>query len=152
VDSSNSGTLYVGTDIGVFVSLDGGATWARENTGFANTVVESLTIGSVGNTLNLFAFTHGRGAWRVALGPASLKLRSASVVGKKLFVFGQGFQIGAKILLNGALQKKTLNDDASPTTNLVGKKAGKFIPQGQTVTLQIANPDGALSPEFKFAR
>ena len=152
VDSSNSGTLYVGTDIGVFVSLDGGATWARENTGFANTVVESLTIGSVGNTLNLFAFTHGRGAWRVALGSASLKLRSASVVGKKLFVFGQGFQIGAKILLNGALQKKTLNDDASPTTNLVGKKAGKFIPQGQTVTLQIANPDGALSPEFKFAR
>ena len=151
VDSSNSQTLYLGTDIGVFVSLNGGATWARENTGFANVVVESLAIGSVGSSLNLFAFTHGRGAWRVSLGPASLKLRSASIVGKKLFVFGQGFQIGAKILLNGE-QQKTNNDDASTATNLIGKKAGKFIPQGQPVTLQVANPDGALSPEFKFTR
>ena len=151
VDSSNSQTLYLGTDIGVFVSLNGGATWARENTGFANVVVESLAISSVGSNLNLFAFTHGRGAWRVPLGPASLKLRSASIVGKKLFVFGQGFQIGAKILLNGE-QQKTNNDDASTATNLIGKKAGKFIPQGQPVTLQVANPDGALSPEFKFKR
>jgi len=151
VDPSNSQTLYVGTDIGVFVSLNGGATWARENTGFANTVVESLAFGSVGTTLNLFAFTHGRGAWRVPVGPASLKLRSVSIVGKKVFLFGQGFQPGAKLLLNGA-QQKTLIDETSPATNLIGKKAGKFIPQGQTVTLQIANPDGELSPEFKFTR
>ena len=152
VDSSNSQTLYVGTDIGVFVSLNGGATWARENTGFANTVVESLSIGSVGSNLNLFAFTHGRGAWRVPLGPASLRMRSVSIVGKKLLVFGQGFQNGAKILLNGERQKKTFNDDASPATNLVGNKAGKFISQGETVTLRVANPDGALSPEVKFTR
>jgi len=152
VDSSNSQTLYVGTDIGVFVSLNGGANWARENTGFANTIVESLAIGSVGNTLNLFAFTHGRGAWRVPLGPASLKMRSVSIVGKKLFVFGQGFESGAKIQLNSEQQKKTFNDDASPATNLVGNKAGKLIQQGQTVTLRVANPGGALSPEFKFTR
>ena len=152
VDSSSSQRLYVGTDVGVFVSLDGGATWARENTGFANTVVESLSIGSVGGTLNLFAFTHGRGAWRVPLGPASLKIKSASVVGKKLFVFGQGIQDGAKILVDGELQQKTNNDDASPTTNLVGKKAGKFIAQGQTVTLTVRNPDGTVSPEFRFTR
>ena len=151
VDPTNSQTLYVGTDIGVFVSLDGGASWARENTGFANTVVESLAFGSVGSNLHLFAFTHGRGAWRVQLGPAPLKLRSVSVVGKKLFAFGQGFQPGAKVQLNGE-QQKTRNDDTSPTTNLIGKKAGKFIPQGQTVTLRVANPDGALSPEFRFTR
>lgn len=151
VDPSDSHTLYVGTDIGVFVSQDGGQTWARENTGFANTVVESLAIGSVGSRLNLFAFTHGRGAWRVPLGPATLKMRSASLVGKKLLVFGQGFQAGAKLLLNGA-QQKTVSDEVSPTTNLFGKKSGKFISPGQTVTLQVANPDGAVSPEFKFTR
>jgi hypothetical protein len=152
VDSSNSQTLYVGTDIGVFVSLNGGGTWARENTGFANTVVESLAIGSIGSTLNLFAFTHGRGAWRVPLGPASLKMKSVSVVGKKVFVFGQGFQPGAKLWLNGERQKKGFNDDANPTTNFVANKAGKLIPRGQMVTLQIGNPDGELSPEFKFTR
>jgi hypothetical protein len=142
----------VGSDIGVFVSLDGGGTWARENTGFANTVVESLAIGSVGSTLNLFAFTHGRGAWRVPLGPASLKMKSVSIVGKKVFVFGQGFQPGVKLWLNGERQQKGFNDEANPTTNTVAKKAGKLIPIGQTVTLQVGNPDGELSPEFKFTR
>ena len=151
VDSSNSQTLYLGTDIGIFVSLDGGATWARESTGFANTIVESLAIGSVGSNLNLFAFTHGRGAWRVPLGPAQLKLKSVSIVGKRLIVFGQGFKEGAKILVNGE-QQKTLIDDTSPWTNVIGKKSGKFIAQGQTVTLQVVNPDGALSQEFRFTR
>ncbi|MGH9800983.1 MAG: WD40/YVTN/BNR-like repeat-containing protein, partial [Blastocatellia bacterium] len=32
VDTSNTARLYVGTDLGVFVSLDGGATWTVENT------------------------------------------------------------------------------------------------------------------------
>jgi hypothetical protein len=151
VDPSNGQVLYVGTDIGVFVSLNGGSTWARENTGFANTVVESLSISSFGSNLALFAFTHGRGAWRVTLGPAPLKIKSASIVGKKLLVFGQGFQAGAKLLVNGE-QQKTLSDDATESTNLIGKKAGKFISQGQTVTLQVSNPDGLRSPEFKFTR
>jgi hypothetical protein len=66
VDPSNTSRLYVGTDLGVFVSRDGGATWAVENNGFANTVTETLAMGSVSGVPNLFAFTHGRGAFRVA--------------------------------------------------------------------------------------
>ena len=65
VDPTNRLTLYVGSDLGVFTSTDGGATWAVENTGFANVVTESL----VRNGTNLYAFTHGRGAWRVAMTP-----------------------------------------------------------------------------------
>jgi hypothetical protein len=79
-------------------------------------------------------------------------MKSVSVVGKKVFVFGQGFQPGAKLWLNGERQKKGFNDDASPTTNLIANKAGKLIPRGQMVTLQVGNPDGELSPEFKFTR
>jgi photosystem II stability/assembly factor-like uncharacterized protein len=56
-------TLYIGTDLGVFVTTDGGANWMRENTGFANVVVEHLEL----NNGRLFAFTHGRSAWSVAL-------------------------------------------------------------------------------------
>jgi subtilisin-like proprotein convertase family protein len=66
VDPSNTSRLYVGTDLGVFVSLNSGATWAVENTGFANVVTESLAMNGSGS--NLFAFTHGRGAWRMSLG------------------------------------------------------------------------------------
>ncbi|MGV8042390.1 MAG: hypothetical protein AB2L07_20875 [Thermoanaerobaculaceae bacterium] len=71
VDPTAPYRLFLGTDLGVFVSLDGGATWAVENTGFATAVTESLSLlrPSDGRTL-LFAFTHGRGAWRVEVPPA----------------------------------------------------------------------------------
>ena len=67
VDPSNTARLYVGTDLGVFVSLDSGVTWAVENTGFANVIVESLALNTVGGVTSLYAFTHGRGAWRVTV-------------------------------------------------------------------------------------
>ncbi|MBK8286861.1 MAG: hypothetical protein IPK97_19460 [Ahniella sp.] len=54
--------VFVGTDLGVFTSIDAGATWYVENTGFAKTPVESMKFDAAGN--NLFAFTHGRGAWK----------------------------------------------------------------------------------------
>jgi hypothetical protein len=63
VDPTNTSRLYVGTDLGVFTSIDGGGSWAVENSGFANVRTEALAItGS-----KLFAFTHGRGAYRVGL-------------------------------------------------------------------------------------
>jgi len=151
VDRSDSQRLYVGTDIGVFVTLDGGANWARENTGFANVITESLAIGSTGTNNALFAFTHGRGVWRVELGPADLRILSASVSGKKLLIHGQGFSTGAQLILNGN-PEKTKTDNQSPNTNLFGKKAGKKISAGQTVTLRVRNSDGSLSPEFVFTR
>lgn len=63
IDPIDTQRLYAGTDIGVFVSLNGGTTWAVENTGFAKVITESLVV----NGANLYAFTHGRGAWRVPL-------------------------------------------------------------------------------------
>lgn len=70
VDPTNTQRLYIGTDIGVFASPDGGTTWAVENTGFANAPVEWLALGQFGGSTHLFAFTRGRGAWRVPLGQA----------------------------------------------------------------------------------
>jgi hypothetical protein len=67
VDPNDNQRIYVGTDLGVFVSLDGGANWARETTGFSNTVVESLSAVNNNGVTTLFAFTHGRGAFRVAI-------------------------------------------------------------------------------------
>jgi hypothetical protein len=67
VDPNDGQRIYVGTDLGVFVSLDGGANWARETTGFSNTVVESLTAVNNNGVTTLFAFTHGRGAFKVTI-------------------------------------------------------------------------------------
>ena len=69
VDPNDRQRLYIGTDIGVFVTLDGGANWARENGGFANVIVERLAIAKQpqSGVPELYAFTYGRGAWRAPL-------------------------------------------------------------------------------------
>jgi hypothetical protein len=70
IDPNDNQRIYVGTDLGVFVSLDGGQNWARETTGFSNVVVESLSAVNNNGVTTLFAFTHGRGAFKVTI-PAS---------------------------------------------------------------------------------
>ncbi|MEW6211782.1 MAG: hypothetical protein AB1631_25725, partial [Acidobacteriota bacterium] len=65
--------------------------------------------------------------------------------GKKLFVDGQMFDSGAKILLNGS-QQKTRYESA---TRLIGKKAGKKIKPGDRV--QVRNSDGSLSNEVTYS-
>jgi uncharacterized repeat protein (TIGR01451 family) len=77
VDPNNTSRIYVGTDLGVFVTLDGGANWAKETTGFSNTVVKSLEIKNVGGISTIYAFTHGRGAFKVSI-PASCATVPAS--------------------------------------------------------------------------
>ena len=67
MDTGDPSRLYIGTDLGVYVSLDSGAHWAVENAGFANVVTHKLWVNSIGQAHTLFAFTHGRGAYRVPL-------------------------------------------------------------------------------------
>ena len=67
VDPDDGNSLYVGSDLGVYVSVDQGGTWASMNTGgFANVVVETLEFQ---NASTLYAFTHGRGAYRASVTP-----------------------------------------------------------------------------------
>lgn len=66
IDPQDTNRLYIGTDIGVFVSLDGGANWARENTGFANVIVEALSLKNDAPRY-LYAYSHGRSVFRVPL-------------------------------------------------------------------------------------
>jgi acetyl esterase/lipase len=80
-----------------------------------------------------------------------LRITDAAVSGKKLYVFGNKFEDGAVILLGGEPQKSK-NDEQSPKTKLIAKKAGRKIEPGQTVMLQVKNPDGSLSEEFIFRR
>jgi hypothetical protein len=48
--------------------------------------------------------------------------------------------------------KKTGNDPDNPTTLITARKAGKSIGRGQTVVLQVRNPDGTASEAFAFTR
>src|SRR5688572_20405135 len=68
VDPEDRQRLYLGTDLGVMVSIDGGQTWMTEETGFGPAVTMWLSlIRTPAGQKQLFAFTHGRGVWRVTL-------------------------------------------------------------------------------------
>jgi hypothetical protein len=55
--------LFLGTDLGILISTDAGATWHPENE-FPAVITESIFIGQGPRGRALYAFTHGRGAWR----------------------------------------------------------------------------------------
>jgi photosystem II stability/assembly factor-like uncharacterized protein len=68
VDPDDRQRLYLGTDLGVMVSIDGGRTWMTEETGFGPAVTMWLSLlRTTAGQKQLFAFTHGRGAWRVTI-------------------------------------------------------------------------------------
>ena len=79
-----------------------------------------------------------------------LRIESASVVGNKLIIFGEGFDGGAVILINGERQK-TRSNGRNPDM-LISKKAGQRIRPGSTVTLMVRNSDDKMSPAFSFTR
>ncbi|MGE0885897.1 MAG: BACON domain-containing carbohydrate-binding protein [Blastocatellales bacterium] len=90
IDPSNTARLYVGTDVGVFVSNDGGANWAVEAMGFANAITETVKIHVAAGVTSIYAFTHGRGAWRTminnsgcnfTLSPSTRNVESAASTG-----------------------------------------------------------------------
>lgn len=66
-DPQRSGRLFIGTDLGVMVSIDGGAHWMTEADGMPNVVTEWLVIAGAPEGRSLYAFTHGRGVWRAKL-------------------------------------------------------------------------------------
>ncbi|HVF49310.1 MAG TPA: Calx-beta domain-containing protein, partial [Pyrinomonadaceae bacterium] len=78
VDPLNSGTLYVGTDIGVFRSTAGGNTWETFNTGMPPVVVTAFSAQASGR---IQVATYGRGAYELTTNnttpPASVNFDAA---------------------------------------------------------------------------
>ncbi len=62
---SHADWLYVGTEVGVFASEDGGQSWATVNEGPGNVSVDELVF--LNRSTTLLAATHGRGLWTINL-------------------------------------------------------------------------------------
>lgn len=66
VDPLDTQRLFLATDVGVWTSSDGGGYWYAPGTGLPVQVVADLVLHE--GTRQLFAFTHGRSAWKLDLG------------------------------------------------------------------------------------
>ncbi len=80
-DPVNNNLVYIGTDIGVFASTDGGTTWAAFNTGMPVVAVFDIGISHATNALRIS--THGRGIWENNNSPLPVNLTSFSVTPQK---------------------------------------------------------------------
>jgi hypothetical protein len=61
IEPADGNTMYVGTDVGVFRTTDGGVNWQPFSDGLPNTAVYDLKLHAA--TRLLRAGTHGRGLW-----------------------------------------------------------------------------------------
>jgi hypothetical protein len=135
VDPANTQRLFVGTDVGVFNSDDGGATWAVENTGFANVITEAVAIGNVSGTPHVFAFTHGRGAWRTPAAAPAAQLQLQAIANATTFRPGQRLDISV-----GA------NNPGLPI--LADFYLGVLAPDGNTMAFLINGATGVAIGTF----
>ena len=113
-----SNNVYAGTDVGVYVSTDGGATWNPYGTGLPAIAVFDMVIQNANRFLRIA--THGRGWWEISLVPAGGVTISGTVT-----VTGAVDNSGVTVLLN--------EGQASVTTQLPARTASQVsIPEVTT--------------------
>lgn len=140
-DPVNPSLLYVGTDVGVYVSLNKGESWQRFMTGFPSTPVHDLQIHP--RDRELIAGTHGRSIWIVDVAPLQQMTPAVMAAASHLFAPRTAFQWGESVI-NGGSNGQKLFQAPSPQYGadlwyLVGSGTGqaRIVVQdalGDTVT------------------
>lgn len=79
--------LFVGTDVGVFLSTDNGASWTDVNAGLTNYYIKSFAISNT----NLFAGTYWGGVWKRPLSEIITSVEELSTNLPKRFNLNQNY-------------------------------------------------------------
>jgi hypothetical protein len=99
-DPVNANLLYVGTDVGVYISLDQGQSWRRWLNGFPTVPVHDLKVHP--RDRELVVATHGRSLWVIDVAPLQ-QLTPAVLAGSGpvLFEAAPGLQYGSRPVASG---------------------------------------------------
>jgi hypothetical protein len=99
IDPLNSNMLYAGSDIGVYVSSDGGNTWNPFGTGLPRVAVFDMAFQGPNRLVRIA--THGRGAWEI---PAAKAQALVTVVASpNPSTYGDNVTFTATVSPNGVL-------------------------------------------------
>jgi len=171
VDPQNRSRLFIGTDVGIFVTTDGGVTWAVES-GTPNVVTEALALNAGSNATQLYAFTYGRGAWRTSLGandcryslsPASVNIKPEGGAGSVNVSAPNGCPWSASVNASGASGAEwiritgasggsgagTINFSVEPNSGSLAR-AGTITIAGRSFTVSQAGKLDAQRPQVKI--
>lgn len=128
---TNASWLYVGTEVGLFTSQDGGATWSATNDGPANVEIADL---AWRDSITLLAATHGRG---IFIATASNQSASTTTVtsDNNPSVYGQTVTYTATVTPGSASGSVTFKDGATTlgSATLAGGSAS-FTTSGLSAT------------------
>jgi photosystem II stability/assembly factor-like uncharacterized protein len=133
VDPQDSNSLYAGTDIGVYHSSDGGASWQPFGTGLPRVAVFDAEISNVQRVLRIA--THGRGMY------------DADIPGRKLPILRNG---GATLTAEGCAPGNGVIDAGEDVTvSFAVNNIGAGPTSNLTVTLLptggVTNPTGPVN-------
>jgi hypothetical protein len=140
-------TLYVATDVGVFVTTDGGANWSELASGLPHVECTSLKLNNTARVLRVG--THGRGDWDLQLPglPASALTgisptsTSAGTPGITLTLAGQGFPTSPTVNFGSAALTPS---SASATQITVAVPASALTSSGE-VQVSVNGAENALN-------
>ncbi|PWU19209.1 MAG: hypothetical protein C5B50_07100 [Verrucomicrobia bacterium] len=132
LDPSNPNNIYIGTDIGIWRSSNGGASWSHmgPESGMPNVAVFDLEISR--GTGRLMAFTHGRGAFVLVSAPTFLppSLTRTNLTLSFRTLQGLSYYIEYKDALNAASWQplQTISGDGSlkSSTNSILLSSQRF--------------------------
>ena len=145
IDPNQANTFYVGTDIGVFQTSNGGTNWTRLGTGLPRIAV--FTVRYHAATKNLVIGTHGRGVYRLALGATvkavatvSAASFSATAFAPESIVasFGESLGTGVEVATVVPLPTKLAGSSVKVKDSAgVERDAPLFFVAPQQINLQI---------------
>ena len=144
VDPDIPELLYIGTDTGVMVSSDAGATWSTLGNGLPRVVVSDLVLHRKTRTLR--AATHGRSMWDIlvplaatsqqpllaSLAPSSVTAGTGDFT---LSVTGSNFAAGTKLRWNGQIRSTNIVD----SSHMIAQIGADDVSQTKRVSINAFN-------------
>ncbi len=71
LDPNSANTIYVGTDVGVYRTIDLGVSWQAFDNGIPNVIISDLHVDAEDNML--YAATFGRGMYKLSIAPVAVE-------------------------------------------------------------------------------
>lgn len=143
----NSGTVYVGTDVGVFASSTATPSWSEFGTLLPDVPVTALALYNDGLNEYLRASTYGRGLWQYPIKTTPYFVLSVTPSAMTIFGTQQAKFSGQAIALNGyqGQVNLTCTGSSSPSTCSFAPNPVAPTSSGAPFTLTASGADGAYS-------